>query len=88
MTDDIRTGRDVDSVRRQIGQNVRAELIRLGLRHEDLVPVLGISQPQITKRIAGSIGFEAAELVRIAAELKIPAARLIEVATPVSVSAS
>jgi predicted XRE-type DNA-binding protein len=48
MTDDIRTQRDVDPVRKQIGDNVRAELARLGLRHDDLAKVLGISQPQVT----------------------------------------
>lgn len=78
MTDDIRTPRDVDPVRKQIGDNVRAELARQGLRHDDLAKILGISQPQVTKRLAGTIGFEAAELVRISAELNVPVARLVE----------
>lgn len=82
MTDDIRPQREVDPVRRQIGQNVKAELIRLGVGQEKLAEVLGVTQPQISRRLAGSIGFEAAELVRIAAELGIPAARLVDVATP------
>lgn len=73
MTDDIRTQRDVDPIRKQIGANVRAELARLGLRHDDLAKILGISQPQATKRIAGAIGFEAAELVLIAEALGVPA---------------
>jgi len=84
MTDDIRSQRDVDPVRKQIGDNVRAELARLGLRHDDLAKILGISQPQVTKRLAGTIGFEAAELVRIAAELNVPVARLVEAPTPAS----
>jgi transcriptional regulator with XRE-family HTH domain len=84
MTDDIRTQRDVDPVRKQIGDNVRAELARLGLRHDDLAKVLGISQPQVTKRLAGTIGFEGAELVRIAAELNIPVSRLVEAPAPAS----
>lgn len=85
MTDDIRASRDVDPVRRQIGQNVKAELIRLGVGQDRLAEVLGVSQPQISRRLAGSIGFEAAELVRIAAELNIPVSRLVE---PIPASAA
>lgn len=84
MTDDIRSSRDVDPVRKQIGSNVRAEIARLGLGQDRLAEVLGISQPQISKRLAGAIGFEAAELVRIAAELDIPLARLVDASTPAS----
>lgn len=84
MTDDIRTQRDVDPVRKQIGSNVRAEIARLGLGQDRLAEILGISQPQISKRISGVIGFEAAELVRIAAELDIPLSRLAEAPTPAS----
>ena len=82
MTDDIRSTRDVDPVRRQIGQNVKAEMIRAGKGQDALAELLGVSQPQISKRFAGTIGFEAAELVRIAADLHIPVARLVEIATP------
>jgi len=86
MTDDIRTTRDVDPVRKQIGQNVRAELVRLGLDQYKLAEMLGVSQPQVSKRLAGTIGFEAAELVRIAEALGIPAARLVEVAPQTAVA--
>jgi transcriptional regulator with XRE-family HTH domain len=86
MTDDIRPSRDVDPIRRQIGQNVKAEMIRAGKGQDDLAEMLGVSQPQISKRFAGSIGFEAAELVRIATELNIPVARLVE--TPTAASAA
>lgn len=86
MTDDIRTQRDVDPVRQQIGRNVRAELARLGKGQDALADLLGVSQPQISKRLAGVIGFEAAELVRIAAEFDIPMSRLVE--TPTSASAA
>lgn len=84
MTDDIRPQRDVDPVRKRIGSNVRAELARLGLGQDRLAEILEISQPQISKRLAGTIGFEAAELVRIAAELDIPVSRLVEDPTPAS----
>lgn len=84
MTDDIRPTRDVDPVRRQIGQNVKAELIRLGIGQDRLAEILGVGQSQISRRIAGTIGFEAAELVQIAAELGIPAARFVDTPTPAS----
>lgn len=79
MTDDIRLPRDVDQVRRQIGQNVKAELIRLGVGQERLAELLDVGQSQISRRLSGAIGFEAAELVRIAADLGIPASRLVDV---------
>lgn len=84
MTDDIRTERDVDPVRKQIGANVRAEMARLGLSQDQLGEILGIGRSQISRRLTGVIGFEAAELVRIAAELDIPVSRLAEAPTPAS----
>lgn len=84
MTDDIRVQRDVDPVRRQIGQNVKAELIRLGIGQERLAEILGVGQSQISRRIAGTIGFEAAELVQIANELNIPVSRFVDNPTPAS----
>lgn len=84
MTDDIRTERDVDSVRKQIGANVRAEMARLGLSQDRLGEILGIGRSQISRRLTGAIGFEAAELVRIADELNIPVARLVESPIPAS----
>jgi predicted XRE-type DNA-binding protein len=89
MRDVVHSTREVDPVRKQIGQNVRAELVRLGLDQYRLAEILEISQPQVSKRLAGTIGFEAAELVRIAESLGIPAGRLVEVAPhPVAAGAA
>lgn len=66
MTDDIRTDGDVDPVRARIGDNVRAELVRRRRSQDWLAEVLGVSQPQISKRLSGVIGFEARELVMTA----------------------
>lgn len=84
MTDDIRTERDVDPVRKQIGQNVRAEMARFGLSQDRLGEILGIGRSQISRRLTGTIGFEAAELVRIAAELNVPVSRLVDAPAPAS----
>lgn len=84
MTDDIRQDEDVDPVRRQIGANVRAELIRRQKGQDWLAGVLGVSQPQVSKRLVGRIGFEARELVLVAEALDIPVARLLQdAASPV-----
>lgn len=82
MTDDIRIQRDVDPVRKRIGDNVRAEMARLSLNQDHLGEILGIGRSQISRRLAGVIGFEAAELVRIAAEFGVPVSRLVDSPTP------
>jgi transcriptional regulator with XRE-family HTH domain len=83
MTDDIRIRRDVDPIRKRIGDNVRAEMARLGLNQAHLGVILGVGRPQVSKRLTGAIGFEAAELVRIAAEFGVPVSRLVDTPTPV-----
>lgn len=69
MTDDVRSDGDIDPVRAQIGDNVRAELVRRRRSQDWLAEVLGLSQPQISKRLIGKIGFEARELVLTAKAL-------------------
>lgn len=77
MTDDMRQEADVDPVRKQIGDNVRAEMTRRGRGQDWLGGVLRLSQPQISKRLNGRIGFEAKELVEVAGALDIPVDRLL-----------
>lgn len=79
MTDDDRTQRALRSIRKQIGQNVRAELVRAGVERTRAADVLNLSRAAIGRRISGKVGFEAAELVLIAADLGLPAARMIDV---------
>lgn len=79
MTDDTRAKREVDPVSRQIGQNVKAELVRHGLGQDRVAELLGVTQPQISKRIAGTIDFEAAEVARVAYLLQVPVERLMDV---------
>jgi hypothetical protein len=78
----------IDPVRKQIGANVRAELVRRERGQDWLAGVLNLSQPQISKRLVGRIGFEARELVLTAEALDVPVERLLHVATPIEVSAS
>jgi hypothetical protein len=79
MTEDTRAGKDIDPIRRQIGSNVRAEMARASVNQAGIGEVLGLSRLGVGKRLAGVVGFEAAELVRIAESLAIPVARLVDV---------
>lgn len=63
-----------DEVRRRVGQNVRAELARRNISQARVAEELGISQPQVSKRLAGEIAFDVVELERLARLLDMPAA--------------
>lgn len=88
MTDEVREDRDVDPVRRQIGANVRAEMVRRQRGQDWLGVVLGLGQSQISRRLSGRLGFEARELVLVAEALAIdPGLLLKDVKTPVEAGA-
>jgi predicted transcriptional regulator len=74
---------DIDPVRARIGDNVRAELGRRRRSQDWLADVLGLSQPQVSKRLVGRIGFEARELVLVAEALEVPTSAFFQdVAAP------
>lgn len=77
MTDDIRS--DVDPVRAAIGANVRAEMARRETLQSQIAQVIGISQQQVSHRLAGRVGFEAKELLLVAQYLDVPLERLASV---------
>jgi len=56
---------------------VRAELARAGKTQGDLASHLGISQPQVSARMRGSVEFRLSELRGIAAWLDVPLAALL-----------
>lgn len=60
-----------EDIRRTIGGNVRAEMARAGLSQDQVAELLGISQPQVSKRLLGAIPFDAVELTKLAIELRI-----------------
>jgi predicted transcriptional regulator len=72
MAYNVRDYGDIDPVRARIGDNVRAEMGRRRRSQDWLADVLGLSQPQVSKRLVGRIGFEARELVLIAEALEVP----------------
>jgi len=55
-----------------IGCGVRAELARKRLTQRRLAECLGMSQPQVTKRLAGRIEFRPSELEKAAELLGVP----------------
>ena len=55
-----------------IGANVRAELARHGKSQSALAQVLGIAQPGVSKRLAGTVEFGAGELIKVATFLGVP----------------
>lgn len=56
-------------IRKAVGSNVRAEMARVGLTQDRVAELLGISQPQVSKRLLGVISFDAVELTKLAAEM-------------------
>lgn len=62
-----------DDIRRTVGANVRAEMARRGVTQRQVAEALGISQPQISKRLAGRIAFDVVELQVIGRMLGLPA---------------
>lgn len=65
-------------IRQRVGARVRAAMSDAGVTQERLAGVLGISQPQLSKRLAGLIGFDAVELQKAADLLAVPVADLIQ----------
>ncbi|MDN4174694.1 helix-turn-helix transcriptional regulator [Nocardioides sp. SOB77] len=60
-----------------VAANVRAEAARRNQRQVDLAAVLGVTQPAISRRLAGEIEFSVAELQAIATHLGVSTALLL-----------
>lgn len=70
-----------------VGATVRAELARRKRNQRELAEALGISQTQVSRRLAGEIAFNVDELAIVAAFLGVPMSLLIATA-PVESPAS
>lgn len=69
-------GMPVD-IRDTLAANIRAEMARKGITQDQLGEVLGISQPQVSRRLRGDITFNVIEISRIAELVGVPAAELL-----------
>lgn len=67
------------SLTARVSAEVRAEVARQQLTHRELGERLGLSQPQVTKRLNGVIPMDTTELDRIAAALGVPVDRFLAV---------
>lgn len=70
MTDD-------GAARRTVGANVRAEMARHRITQDQLATALGISQPQVSKRLLGEIAFDVDELEIASRLLGVPASTFL-----------
>lgn len=64
---------------RLVAAEVRAQMARAHLSQNALATNLGVSQPYVSRRIAGQVPFDVADLVKIADMLGVPLARFTSV---------
>ena len=62
--------------------NVRAELARAGITHQDAAKAIELPDHMFRRRIRGEVDWRAGELVALARYLEIPVARLTEEPKP------
>ena len=62
----------------RVAAEVRAEVARQQLTHRALGELLGLSQPQVTKRLNGVIPLDTAELDKLASVLGVPVDRFLK----------
>lgn len=60
-----------------VGQRVREAMKEQGISQYDLADHLGISQPAVSRRIAGRVDFNVAQLRSVAKVLRVPTSTLL-----------
>lgn len=65
-----------------IGRNIRAEMVRRGIRQVDLAQTLGMLQSSLSARLSGRIAFDVNELHAVAEALGMPACELLSGSKP------
>lgn len=60
-----------------VAREVRSEMLAQGMSQRQLAAHLGLSQPQITKRLNGAIEFRPSELERAAEVLGVPVTKFL-----------
>lgn len=69
-----------DHVPRETGERVRQAMIAAGVRQAEIAKVLGISQGQVSQRLAGNVDFTITELTRVAICLSVSVTDLLPAA--------
>ncbi len=70
------------SLTHRVATEVRAEMARQQVSQRQLCTVLKISQPQLSKRLLGTIPFDTAELDRLAEHFGVPVDRFLTAPAP------
>ena len=65
----------------RVATEVRAEMARQQVSQRQIGEILGISQPQVSKRLLGSLPFDTAELDKIADAFGVPVDRFLVAAS-------
>lgn len=65
-----------------VASEVRSVAARRQIKHRQLAEVTGLTQPGISRRLAGTVEFTISELVAIAKLLNVPITSLIPQTTP------
>lgn len=68
----------------RIAAEVRAEVARQRVTHRELGDRIGLSQPQVSKRLSGALPMDTVDLERIANALGVPVDRFLTTPTPAS----
>jgi Uncharacterized conserved small protein len=64
-------------IRQQIAAEVRAEIARQRLSQRQIAEILGMVQPAVQLRLAGTRPFRAEELVQLADALGVPVSKFV-----------
>lgn len=60
-----------------IGRNIRAEMVRRGIRQVDLADSIGMLQSSLSVRLSGRVAFDVNELHAVAGVLDVPVGDLL-----------
>lgn len=65
--------------------NVKAEIARCGVSQSGVAAALGLSQPQVSRRLSGRVDFSSSEIIRLSDLLGVPVGVFFgEVAAPIA----
>lgn len=66
-----------DSTAVIVGRNIRAEMVRRGIRQVDLAATLDMRQSSLSVRLSGRVAFDVNELQAVATALGVPLVELL-----------
>lgn len=64
------------TARTVVARNIKAELVRRGMRPQDLCPVLRVTAPGVSRRLSGQTAMDIDEVFAVARYLGVPVGSL------------